>query len=69
METNVGDTDQSVRIGLGLLLTIIGAVSVFGQGLGPILGALLVIVGVVFLWTGYSQQCLLYEPLGINTKR
>ncbi|MBS3760345.1 YgaP family membrane protein [Halodesulfurarchaeum sp.] len=67
METNVGGTDQSLRIGLGMLLTIIGAVSLLGQALGPILGALLVVVGLVFLWTGYTRQCLLYKPLGINT--
>lgn len=69
METNVGGIDQSIRIGLGMLLTIIGAVSLFGQALGPVVGAVLVIVGVVFLWTGYTRQCLLYKPLGINTKR
>ena len=69
METNVGGTDQSLRIGLGMLLTIIGAVSLLGQALGPVIGAVLVIVGVVFLWTGYTRQCLLYKPFGINTNR
>lgn len=69
METNVGGTDQSLRIGLGMLLTIIGAVSLLGQALGPAIGAVLLIVGLVFLWTGYTRQCLLYKPLGINTNR
>ena len=69
MEQNVGDTDQTLRIALGLLLTILGGVSVLGQGLGLAFGIVGLVLGVVFLWTGYTQQCLLYRPLGINTKR
>lgn len=69
MEQNVGDTDQTLRIALGMLLTILGAVSVLGQGLGMVPGIGSLIVGLVLLWTGYTQQCLLYKPLGISTKR
>jgi hypothetical protein len=69
MEQNVGDTDQTLRIALGMLLTILGAVSVLGQGLGLPIGIVALVLGLVFLWTGYTQQCLLYKPLGINTNR
>lgn len=68
MDQNVGGTDQTVRIALGMLLSIIGAVSLLGQALAPGLGAVLLVVGMVFLFTGYTRQCLLYKPLGINTK-
>ncbi len=68
MEQNVGDTDQSLRIALGMLLVILGAVSVLGQGLGLVIGIVALLVGLVLLWTGYTQQCLLYQPFGISTK-
>ncbi|MDZ7849729.1 MAG: DUF2892 domain-containing protein [Halodesulfurarchaeum sp.] len=69
MEQNVGNTDQTLRIALGILLTILGGVSVLGQGLGLAGGIVALVVGLVLLWTGYTQQCLLYKPLGISTKR
>lgn len=68
MEVNVGDTDRTIRLGLGILLVIIGVVSVLGQGLGMALGSVALVVGLVLLFTGYTRQCLLYQPLGINTK-
>lgn len=68
MDQNVGATDQSLRVAGGMLLTIIGAVALLGEALSPPIGAVLLVVGVVFLYTGYTQQCRLYEPLGINTK-
>ncbi|MFB6086671.1 MAG: DUF2892 domain-containing protein [Halodesulfurarchaeum sp.] len=69
MEQNVGGTDQTIRVALGMLLTILGAVSIVGQGLGLPIGIVALVVGLVLLVTGYTQQCLIYRPLGISTKR
>jgi len=69
MEQNVGGTDQTLRIALGMLLTILGAVSLFGQALGTAIGAVLLLVGLVLLFTGYTRRCMLYAPFGINTNR
>lgn len=69
METNVGDTDQTLRVALGMLLTILGGISVLGQGLGVVPGAVLLVLGLVLLFTGYSRSCMLYKPFGINTNR
>lgn len=69
MEQNVGGTDQTIRIAAGMLLAIIGAVSLLGQALTPIVGAILLVVGAVLLYTGYTRQCMLYAPFGINTKK
>ena len=52
MEQNVGGTDQTLRIALGMLLTILGAVSLLGQALGTAIGAVLLLVGLVLLFTG-----------------
>jgi hypothetical protein len=69
MEQNVGGTDQTLRIALGMLLTILGAVSLLGQALGTAIGAVLLLVGLVLLFTGYTRSCMLYVPFGINTNR
>ena len=69
MEQNVGGTDQTLRIALGMLLTILGGVSLLGQALGTAVGAVLLLVGLVLLYTGYTRSCMLYVPLGINTNR
>ena len=67
MAQNVGGTDQTLRIAAGMLLSIIGAVSLLGQALSPGLGAVFLVVGLVLLFTGYTRQCMLYKPFGINT--
>lgn len=69
MEQNVGDTDQTLRVAAGMLLAILGGVSVLGQGLGLAIGIVFLVLGLVLLYTGYTQQCRLYKPLGINTMR
>jgi drug/metabolite transporter (DMT)-like permease len=71
MEQNVGSTDRYVRIIVGIVLGVVG-IAVFAgplASLGTIVGALALIVGVVFLGTGLTQRCLLYQPFGINTLR
>jgi len=69
MEQNVGNTDQTARIAGGMLFGILGAVSLLGQALSPAIGAVLLVVGVVLLYTGYTRQCMLYAPFGINTNK
>lgn len=54
---NVGRTDKNIRIGLGILLIVIGLFKSFG----------LVILGIVILATGLLSFCGLYKVLGINT--
>ncbi|WP_416840506.1 DUF2892 domain-containing protein [Haloferax sp. DFSO52] len=68
MEHNVGSLDRTVRLALGALLVVVGIGAVAGVvPLAPILAAVAVLFGVVFLVTGYRQSCLLYLPFGINT--
>lgn len=71
MEQNVGTTDRYVRIIVGIVLGVVG-IAVFAgplASLGTIVGAIALIVGVVFLGTGLTQRCLLYQPFGISTLR
>ena len=69
MEANVGTTDRSVRLVVGAVLALAGITGFAGLwGANTIVAALLVLVGVVLLGTGLTRQCLLYRPLGIDTR-
>jgi type IV secretory pathway TrbD component len=69
MERNVGDTDQTLRLALGLLSLVLGVTTVLGQmAWNPVFGVLLLVLAVVLLVTGATQKCLLYGPLGIDTR-
>lgn len=59
LERNVGRTDKNIRIGIGILLIVIGLL--FAKSFG------LVILGIVVLATGLLSFCGLYKVLGINT--
>jgi len=69
MEQNVGAMDRNVRIVVGIVLGAVG-VAVFAgplSDLGAIVGAIALLVGFVMLGTGLTQQCLLYQLVGIDT--
>lgn len=76
MEKNVGGIDRIARLVLGPVLILVGAVGLYGvEGfalvgtLGIVLGALAILVGLVFTVTGATQKCVLHEVLGIDTYR
>ena len=59
MKTNVGATDKTIRIVIGILLIFLG---VFGSRIWIILGLFPLITGLI----GY---CPLYALLGISTNK
>lgn len=68
METNVCAIDRMVRLALGVVLAVVGAVALAGVlALGTTVGAVALVVGVVLLGTGTVQLCPLYALLGIDT--
>ena len=75
MERNLGGTDRTARIALGVLLTIAGMLIVSAGG-GPetpaslkvLAGVLLVVGGVLFAVAG-TQKCPVNAVLGRNTFR
>ena len=69
MEQNVGPMDRNVRIALGIILGLVGIAVFAGPlgSLGTVVGALALVVGLVFLGTGLTQRCLLYKPFNIST--
>ncbi len=59
MKCNIGKTDRTIRIVVGLLILVLG---VAFQALWGVLGA-------IPLLTAILRWCPLYEPLKINTSR
>lgn len=72
MEKNVGGTDRTARIILGLF-TVAGliAVGLFGGNLGTLVQAgimvVLLILAVIFLGTAASQKCMMNDLAGRDT--
>ncbi|MFO7794206.1 MAG: DUF2892 domain-containing protein [Candidatus Nanohaloarchaea archaeon] len=67
METNIGKTDQAVRVILAAItgLTSIGILANYvnqPEIYSPLLG----IISIVLLATGLTGKCGLYERFGIN---
>jgi len=68
MATNVGSTDQTVRVALGaiaglLSLGILADAVPLPSVASPVLG----VVALVLLVTGYTGFCGLYSVLGVDT--
>jgi hypothetical protein len=57
MKPNVGTTDRIIRLLLGVIIIVVGAIYNSWWGL----------IGVVLFLTGLIGRCGLYLPLGINT--
>jgi len=62
-KTNEGKVDRGLRIGLGLVLMVLG----FGGFIGGSLGVLVGVVGLIPLATGLFGWCPLYAVLKIDT--
>jgi len=75
MEKNVGNTDRLVRFVVGGLLAVVGLAQIGGVlslaagTTGLVVGVVALVFGLVLVGTGYTQSCLLYGPLGINTAK
>jgi len=68
MENNVGNTDQIVRIALGAV-TGLASIGILTNYINQpeIYSALLGIISLVLLATGFTGRFGLYSTLGINT--
>ena len=59
MKKNMGSTDRTVRIVVGILLIVLGIFS----------SKIWVIIGLIPLITGLLNYCPLYSLLGISTNK
>lgn len=65
MKCNVGTLDRIIRAILGIILLVLP----FFVALGAAIKWLLIIVGIILLFTAAVGFCPLYLPFGINTCR
>lgn len=63
MKKNMGNTDKIIRFILAILFSIL----YFTNTISGTAGILLLILGGVFIFTGFINFCPLYLLLGINT--
>jgi hypothetical protein len=63
MKKNMGSADRVTR----LVLAAIFAVLYFTHTVTGTLGIILLVLGAVFVLTGFISFCPLYLPFGINT--
>lgn len=63
MKVNMGNTDRFIRIVLAILFSVL----YFTQTVTGTAGALLLVLGGIFLLTSTLSFCPLYVPFGINT--
>jgi hypothetical protein len=59
MKKNMGTTDKTIRIVIGLILIVLG---IFGSKIW-------IIIGLIPLITGLINYCPLYTLLGISTNK
>ncbi|QLG50780.1 YgaP-like transmembrane domain [Natrinema halophilum] len=70
MEKNVGGFDRVWRLVGGTLLVVIGAAALVGAvAVGPVVAAVMVVVGAVFFATGVLQRCIINRLLDLDTYR
>lgn len=65
MKPNESGADRLIRIIAGILLFIIG----WGVLKNNLLGIIFDILGIILFITGITGFCVLYKPLGINTRK
>lgn len=63
MKKNMGNTDKIIRFILAILFSIL----YFTNTISGTAGIILLILGGVFIFTGFINFCPLYLPFGINT--
>jgi hypothetical protein len=63
MDKNIGFTEQKIRIGLGIVLLLVGGLANL-PGWG---GTVAMALGLVALVSGLIRFCPLWRLLGINT--
>lgn len=70
MERNVGSLDGAIRIGIGVLALLAGALAIGGfWTAGAAVGGLALVVGAIMLATGTTKKCPIYAGAGIDTAR
>lgn len=70
MKHNVGPTDRTARLVLGLALAVVGLAGLAGAvDFAQVVVALALVVGAVLVGTALTRVCLVYRLVGADTCR
>ncbi|MAM61180.1 DUF2892 domain-containing protein [Maritimibacter sp. UBA3975] len=61
-KTNEGNADRIVRGVIGIVALVL-----FYMNIGTVLGWVLLVVGVIALFTAITGWCAIYSVIGVNT--
>lgn len=68
MNTNIGDSDRTARLIVGVALLALGSAGAAGLvGVGLTVAAVAGLVGAVLVGTALTRFCLLYRVIGVDT--
>ncbi|ADD04134.1 DUF2892 family protein [Natrialba magadii ATCC 43099] len=68
MKKNVGGIDRQGRLLIGAILAIAGIAALGGfWAVGPIAGAVALVLGIILLVTGATQKCPINGVVGMDT--
>lgn len=69
MEVNVGKTDKIVRVVTGVLLLAVALASFLNYlDYGIVLEVVALVLGVIFIVTGYKRKCPIYQATGVDSR-
>ncbi|MDX2077324.1 MAG: DUF2892 domain-containing protein [bacterium] len=66
MPKNVNQTDRLVRVGLFVILAVLGLTQL---GSNAFFGIILIVIGLVLLATAYMGFCPIYAAFGFSTNK
>jgi hypothetical protein len=61
---NMGTRDRTLRVGIGVILLILGVFPTKG-----FIAVIFLVLSILLLVTGITGYCVLYIPFGISTKQ
>jgi len=65
MKPNIGDMDQTYRMGIGLILIALG--SYFAMKVSTTPGIVMLLIGLLSAYEAAARWCMIYALLGKNT--
>lgn len=70
MERNVGSVDSLIRYLIGAVAAVIVVLSFSGiLSLGPVLMGVVIVLGLISVFTARTRRCGVYSVLNLNTSR
>lgn len=68
-DKNVGGLDRIARVGIGVVLAVVGFSLLLVEEMTMVYGGVILLVALILLTTAAVQKCPINQVLGIDTHR